>query len=94
MRGLGLRELPVRLRLCGMDKVGKLDRILDEEDRNVVANEVEIAFLGVEFNGEPANIAREIARAFDAGNRRKPCKDWRSCAFLLKECRSRLSADG
>jgi hypothetical protein len=26
-----------------MDEVGKLDRILDEEDGNVVADEVEIA---------------------------------------------------
>jgi hypothetical protein len=30
-----------------MDQVGKLDRVLDEEDRNIVADEIEIALFGV-----------------------------------------------
>ncbi len=45
MRGLGLRKVAVGLRLHGVNKIGKLDRVLDEEDGNVVADEIPIAFL-------------------------------------------------
>lgn len=36
----GLRDLVVWLGLYGMDQVGKFNRILNEEDRHVVADEV------------------------------------------------------
>jgi len=63
MRGGGLRIAAVRLHLHRMDQVGKLDRVLDEKHRNVVADEIEIAFLGVEFHREAAHVARQVARA-------------------------------
>ena len=40
---LGLRDLAVGVRLDGVDDVGELDAVLDEEDRDVVADEVEVA---------------------------------------------------
>jgi hypothetical protein len=40
-----------------MDEIGKLDRILNEEDGNVVADEVEIALVSIEFDGEASGIA-------------------------------------
>ena len=43
VRGGRLRKAAVRLRLHGMDEIRKLDRILDEEDGNVVADEVPVA---------------------------------------------------
>ena len=35
----------VRLHLHGMDEVGELHRVLDEEHRDVVADEIPVAFL-------------------------------------------------
>ena len=40
----GLRIALVGLHLHRMDEVGEFDRVLDEEDRNVVADEIPIAF--------------------------------------------------
>jgi hypothetical protein len=51
----GLREAAVRLLFDGMDQVGKLDRVLDEEDRDVVADEIPIALLGT---GTPCWVVR------------------------------------
>jgi hypothetical protein len=44
VRRLCLRDLPIRMRLAGVNDVRELDAVLDEEHRNVVANRVEIAF--------------------------------------------------
>ena len=63
VRGGGLRDLVVRLRLDRVDEVRELDRVLDEEDRDVVADEVEVALLGVELHREAAHVAREVGRA-------------------------------
>ena len=40
----GLWDFVVRFRLYRMNQVGEFNRILDEEDRDVVANQVPIAF--------------------------------------------------
>ena len=71
VRRLGLRELAVRLRLDRVDDVGELDRVLDEEDRDVVADDVPVAFLRVQLHGEAAHVAGEIERALAAGDRRE-----------------------
>ena len=49
-----------------MDKVGEPYRILDKENRDVVADEIPIAFLGVELDRKAAHIAGEINRALAA----------------------------
>lgn len=43
-----------------MDDVGKFDGILNEEDRDVVANDVPVALLGVELRCEAPNVADSV----------------------------------
>ena len=47
----------MRLGLDGMDQVGKLDAILNEKHRDVVADQIEDSLFGIEFDGEPPNIS-------------------------------------
>ena len=61
-----------------MDEVGELDRVLDEEDRHVVADEIPVAFVGVELDREPAYVARGVGRPAGAGDRREPDEDRRA----------------
>ena len=63
MRRLTLWDFIVRLGLHRVDKVGKLDGVLNKEHRHVVADQVENAFVGVELGGETAHIAHGISRA-------------------------------
>jgi hypothetical protein len=51
-----------------MNEVGELHRVLDEENRNIVADQIEIALPGIEFGGETTHIARQVARTRAAGN--------------------------
>ena len=60
VRALTLRDSPVWLRFHRMDKVGEFVRILQEEDRCVVADQIEDTLFGVELGGETANIAHGI----------------------------------
>ena len=66
--GLGLGEAAVGLLLGGVDEVGELDGVLDEEDGNVVADEIPVAFGGVHLDGEAADVAGGIGRAHVAGD--------------------------
>src|ERR1017187_9800553 len=50
-----LRKSTVGLHLDSMDEVGEFDGILNEEDRDVDADQVPITLLGVELDGEPAH---------------------------------------
>ncbi|MNR03672.1 hypothetical protein D3C85_1195810 [compost metagenome] len=43
-------------------EIRKLDRILNEEHRHVVAHQVEVAFIGKEFDGKTAHITHGITR--------------------------------
>ena len=63
MRGARLRHGEVRLGLGGVDEVGELHRVLDEEDRDVVADQIPVALVGVELHGEAAHVARRVGRA-------------------------------
>ena len=85
VRGLRLRKAAVGLLLGGMDEVGELDRVLDEEDRDVVADEVPVAFLGVELDREAAHVARQIGRALVAGDGREAHEDRRLLAGALEQ---------
>ena len=80
-----LREAAVRLHLHGMDKVGELHRILDEEHRDVVADQVEIALVGIELHGEAAHVARRVDRARAARHRREAREDLGPLARVLQE---------
>jgi hypothetical protein len=56
-------EASVRLHLHRSGRGRELDRVLDEEDRDVVADEVPVAFVGVELDREAAHVARRVHRA-------------------------------
>ena len=68
-----------------MNDVRKLDGVLDEEHRNVVADDVPVAFLGVELDREAAHVAREIERALAAGDGGEPHEGRRPLAGALKQ---------
>ncbi len=61
--GLCLGYLAIGLRFCGVDDVGEFDAVLDEEHGHVVADQVEVAFFGIELHREAACIANCIGRA-------------------------------
>ena len=87
--GLRLRDLPVRMRLGGVDDVGELDAVLDEEHRDVVADEVEVALVGVELRREPAGVAHGVGRPARAQHGREADEHrrldalWRGSAALV-----------
>ncbi len=60
---LRLRDLVVRLGFDRVDEVRKLDGILDEEHWHVVADQVEVALVGVELGGKAAHVAHGVRRA-------------------------------
>jgi len=85
VRCLSLRDLAVRVRLRGVDQVGELDAILDEEDRHVVADQIHVPFRGVELHREAADVAHGVrgaagaAGAYDGGEPH----EYRSLAVLV-----------
>src|SRR5450756_2569393 len=62
VRGRRLRKAPVGFHLYGMDEVREFDGVLDEENRDVVADQVPVAFLGIKLNGKPAYVTRGVDR--------------------------------
>ena len=57
------RDFIVRLRFYGMNKVRKLDRILYEKDRHIVAYQIEVAFVGEKLDRKTANVTHRIPGA-------------------------------
>ena len=90
VRRLRLRVGAIRFLLGSMDQVWELYRVLNEEHRDVVANDVPVALLSVELYGEAANVARKIRRAFVAGNRREPDEGGRPLPGALKQIGARV----
>jgi hypothetical protein len=74
VRGLRLRKSSIRLLLRRVDDIRKLDGVLNKEHGDVVANDVPIAFLCVEFYREATDVAREVGRALVAGYGRETHK--------------------
>src|ERR1019366_219082 len=63
VRGRRLRKATIGFHFYGMDKVGEFDGILNEENRDVVADQIPVAFLGVELDRKAAYVARGVDRA-------------------------------
>ena len=82
VRGRRLRHRVVRLGLHGVDQIGKLHRVLDEEHRDVVADEVPVAFVRVELDREAAHVARGVGRAALADDGREAHEHRRALAGL------------
>ncbi|MNJ25540.1 hypothetical protein D3C77_199870 [compost metagenome] len=65
----------IGLHLHRVDQVGEFDRVLDEEDRDVVPHQVPVALLGIELHREAAHVARRVDRAGAAGHRGEADED-------------------
>ena len=89
VRGLRLRKGPIRFLLRGMDEVGKLDRVLDEEHGNVVADDVEVSRLRVQLHRKSAHITRQIERTLVSDDGGEPDKRRGDLTRLLEEICSR-----
>ena len=88
-----LRKPAVGLFLDRVDQVGELDRVLDEENRDIVAHHVPVALHRVELDREAAGVAGEIGRAAVAGDGREAGKRRRRHADLGQHLRRRIVGD-
>ena len=61
--------------LCRVHEVRKLHRILNEEDRDVVPDEIPIPFIRVELHREPTHVPGGVGRASFAENGRESDED-------------------
>ena len=75
MRRRRLRHGEVRLGLGRVHEVRKLHRVLDEEDRDVVADEIPVPFVRVELHREPTHVPGGVGRASFAEDGREPDED-------------------
>ncbi|MNN75490.1 hypothetical protein D3C81_1917970 [compost metagenome] len=66
-----------------VDEVGKLDRVLNKEHRHVVADQVEVAFIGEELHRETAYVTHGVAGTAWALNRGKAHEHWSLLARIL-----------
>ena len=80
-----LGHFVVRFRFARVDDVRELDGVLDEEHRDVVADQVEDAFVGVELRREAAHIANGVGGATRAQDRREADEDRRLLRGVLQE---------
>ena len=80
-----LRHGEVRLRLGRVHQVRKLHRILDEEHRDVVADEVPVAIVRVELDGEATNVAGGVGRAALAEDGREAHENRRLLAHFCEQ---------
>lgn len=68
-----------------MYHIGEFDGIADEEDGEVIAYDVIIAFFGVEFGGKASWVAEGFGRAGTVDNGRKADEYGGFLAFLVEE---------
>jgi hypothetical protein len=78
-------EVGLRIALLRMDEIAKLERILDEEDRRVLAEHVPVAFFGVELDGKAARTTLAVSGTLFAACRGETNKQGRGLADLFKE---------
>src|SRR5450756_63083 len=62
VRACRLRKAAVGFHFYGMNEVREFDGILDEENRDVVADQVPVSFLGVKLDGKSAYVTRGVYR--------------------------------
>ena len=90
MSGLRLWKSSIRLLFRRVNEVWKLDRVLDEEDRYVVADEVPISFGAVELDRKTAYVTGGIGGTCIAGNRRKAHENRRFLADSIEDASLRI----
>ena len=78
----------MRLGFDGMNQVRKLHRVLDEEHRHIVADQIPIALIGVKLDGKATYIARRILGSALTCDGRESYKHRRNFARFLKRGRA------
>jgi len=73
--GLGIAS--IGFHLDGVNQIRELHGVLNKEDGNVVADQIEIALLCVKLDREPSDITRQIDGASASGHRGKARENWR-----------------
>ncbi len=68
---VGRLQVALRVALLGVDEVRELDRVLDEEHRGIVADQVPVAFLGIEAQREATRVTLGVGAAFLAADGRE-----------------------
>src|SRR3546814_14226468 len=76
-----------------MVQVRKAQRITEEEDWRAVADDVPVAFLGVELQGEAADVTLGISRPALAGDGRKAGEQGCLLAHLGEDLRLGVAGD-
>ena len=56
-------KMCLRVALLGVNEVGELGGVTNEEDRGIVENPVEIAFVSANLDGKPTRIAGSVRGA-------------------------------
>lgn len=62
MGALTLWHLVMGLRLNGVDDVGEFNGVLNEEDRDVVADDIPVTLLRIELDGEASNVTDGVLK--------------------------------
>src|SRR5258708_924700 len=78
-------EVGLGIALLRVNKVTELERILDEEDWGVVADQIPVALFCVELDGEAARIAFAVGRTLFATHCRKTDEHRRRLAGFFEE---------
>ncbi|MNQ94856.1 hypothetical protein D3C85_1103940 [compost metagenome] len=86
-------EVALRQTLLGVDKVREFERITDEEHRRVVADDVPVAFFGVELQRKTTWITLGISRTALATDRGEPEKCWCLLADGVEQLRAGVLSD-
>ena len=76
-----------------MDEVGELVRIAHEKHRRVVADQIPVAFLGVELDGKAADVALGIGCTAFAGDGGEPGEQLGLLADLREDLGPRVPGD-
>jgi len=80
-----LLHLGTWIGLLGVDEIRKFQRITNEEDGRVVADQIVVSFFGVELQRKTSRIARRVGCALGAGDRGEPGEYLRLLSYLGQE---------
>src|SRR5688572_11114639 len=83
----------MRLRLDGVHQIRELHRILDEEDRHVVADQIPVTLIGIELDGESTYVAGRVLRSTLTGNGRKTDEYRRDFASGVEQRGARIALE-
>ena len=79
-------QVGIRGALLGVDEVGELDGVTDEEHRGVVTNHVVVALLGVELEGETAGVTLGVSGTLFTGDGGEASQDGGLLSGLQEVC--------